>query len=109
MYNYYNYFNEVVENERVDKDGKSPRLKNQQTNKKVEKHPRCSVAIDVVDPVYHHMDPISVSLQERVKFGGHITSVTKKPFHKIPFYYMLSEKNACEHISKRAILSKEIE
>lgn len=65
--------------------------------------------MDVPDPVHVHIDPISVSLQERVKFGGHITSITKKPYHKIPFYFALSEKNQNDHISKRAILSKEIE
>lgn len=75
----------------------------------IQKHPRTSVAIDTVDPVYHHLDPISVSLQERVKFGGHISSVIQKPYHKIPFYFILSEKDQTDHISKRAIFSREIE
>lgn len=91
----------------------SPRKSGKKANPtpppQVAKHPRASVAIDAVDPVYHHLDPISVSLQERVKFGGHLTSVTKKPYHKIPYYFILSEKDACDHISKRAILSREIE
>jgi hypothetical protein len=73
------------------------------------KHPRTSNAVDFIDPVYYHFDPISVSLQERVKVGGHITSVTKKPYHKIPFYFLLSEKDECDHVTKRAILSHEIE
>lgn len=75
----------------------------------ITKHPRTSLPVDVIDPVYYHYDPISVSLQERVKVGGHITSVTKKPYHKVPFYFMLSEKNEGDHVTKRAILSKEIE
>jgi len=75
----------------------------------VTKHPRTSLPVDLIDPVYHHFDPISVSLQERVKVGGHITSVTKKPYHKVPFYFHLSEKDECDHVSKRAILSAEIE
>ena len=41
------------------------------------KHPRVSCAVDFIDPIYKHLDPISVSLQERVKFGGHITSITR--------------------------------
>lgn len=41
------------------------------------KHPRVSSAVDFIDPIYKHLDPISVSLQERVKFGGHITSITR--------------------------------
>jgi len=44
-----------------------------------------------------------------VKFGGHITSVTKKPYHKIPFYFQLSEKDECDYVSKRAIMSSQIE
>ena len=67
------------------------------------------MALDTVDPVHFHLDPISVSLQERVKFGGHITSVTQKPYHKIPYYFMLSEKNSGDHVSKMAIFSAEIE
>ena len=63
----------------------------------------------MIDPVYYHLDPISVSLQERVKVGGHITSVTKKPYHKVPFYFILSEVNAVDHVTKRAVLSHEIE
>jgi hypothetical protein len=30
---------------------------------------------DYSEDVYAHLDPISVSLQERVKFGGHVTSI----------------------------------
>jgi hypothetical protein len=61
------------------------------------------------DPINFHLDPISVSLQERVKFAGHVTSVTKRPYKKIPFYFKLDEKNAEDHISKRAIFSSMIE
>lgn len=74
-----------------------------------QKHYRTSLPVDVIDPVYYHLDPISVSLQERVKVGGHITSVTKKPYHKVPFYYILSEVNPVDHVTKRAVLSHEIE
>lgn len=35
--------------------------------------------------------------------------MTKRPYQKIPFYFQLVEANPREHISKRAILSKEIE
>lgn len=114
------YYTEGDElDKKMDKNGQliesrlSPnRFKNQQVpviQKEVQKHPRTSIAIDAPDQIHIHVDPISVSLQERVKFGGHITSVTKKPYHKIPFYFALSEKNPSKHISKRAILSKEVE
>ena len=73
------------------------------------KHFRTSLPVDVIDPVHYHLDPISVSLQERVKVGGHITSVTKKPYHKVPFYFILSEVDPRDHITKRSILSHEIE
>lgn len=73
------------------------------------KHYRTSLPVDVIDPVHYHLDPISVSLQERVKVGGHVTSVTKKPYHKVPFYFILSENNARDHVTKRAVFSSEIE
>ena len=35
--------------------------------------------------VHAHLDPISVSLQERVKFGGHITSTLEESTSNGPF------------------------
>ena len=72
-------------------------------------NPRTSIPVDMPDPIHSHLDPISVSLQERVKFGGHITSVTKRPYKKIPFYFQLEEKNAEDHVGKRAIFASMIE
>ena len=73
------------------------------------KHPRVSMPVDTPDPIYNHLDPISCSLQERVKFGGHITSITKRHHMRIPFYFQLSERDEADHVTKRAVFAKEIE
>lgn len=53
------------------------------------KDPKVSAAVDYVDPIHGHRDPISVSLQERVKFGGHVTSVTQNAGRKGPVNTMV--------------------
>lgn len=53
-------------------------------------NPNVSAPVEVVDPIHSYLDPISVSLQERVKFGGHITSVTTKPHVIHPYFFTLS-------------------
>ena len=53
------------------------------------KDPKVSAAVDYVDPIHGHKDPISVSLQERVKFGGHLTSVTQNAGRKGPVNTMV--------------------
>jgi len=69
-----------------------------------------SVPVDFIDEVNFHLDPISVALQERVKFGGHTTSEVKNTFKSGPFFYDLSElKQPSVKISKMPILSAEIE
>ena len=37
--------------------------------------PKQEIQKHYTESVYNHLDPISVSLQERVKYGGHVTSV----------------------------------
>ena len=83
------------------------------------KHPRVSCAVDFIDPIYKHLDPISVSLQERVKFGGHITSITRSTQLANPngeFYFYLSQANEDTNlyndnaqVTKNAILRAQIE
>ena len=83
------------------------------------KHPRVSCAVDFIDPIYKHLDPISVSLQERVKFGGHITSITRSTQLANPngeFYFFLSQANEDTNlyndnaqVTKNAILRAQIE
>ena len=44
-----------------------------------------------IDPVYKYLDPISVSLQERVKRGGHINAEVETPLQK-PVKYLFELK-----------------
>ena len=44
-----------------------------------------------LDPVYKHLDPISVSMQERIKVGGFITAVVEAPLQK-PVKYLFDMK-----------------
>jgi len=44
-----------------------------------------------------------------VKYGGHITSITKRAYKKIPFYFQLDEKFAKDHVTKRAIFNSFVE
>jgi len=68
-----------------------------------------SSPFDHVDPIHTHVDPISVSMQERVKFGGHTTSVVKRPYQTPPpFFFYLSEIGAPVEVTKRAILMHEV-
>ena len=83
------------------------------------KHLRVSCAVDFIDPIYKHLDPISVSLQERVKHGGHITSITRSTQLSNPngeFYFFMNQANEDltlhndnAQVTKHAILSAEIE
>ena len=74
------------------------------------KDPRVSTSLDIIDPVYRHLDPISVSLQERVKFGGKVTAITRQKEHvPKPFFFHLTTKGKECEITKAAILSAEIE
>ena len=73
------------------------------------KEPNVSAPVDLVDPIHKCLDPISVSLQERVKFGGHITSVTRKSHAVQAFFFQLNERGRAVQITKPAILSAEIE
>lgn len=68
-----------------------------------------SSAFDHVDPIYTHIDPISVALQERVKFGGAVTSVVKRPYSTPPpFFFYVSEVGTSVDVTKKAILAHEI-
>jgi len=75
----------------------------------VQHNPRLSTAYDMPDPIYQFIDPISVSLQERVKFGGHISSITKRHQMKIPFYFQLSEAGPENHVSQFAKFAAQVE
>lgn len=69
-----------------------------------------SVPVDFIQEIYFHLDPISVGLQERVKFGGHITSEVKQPYKPGEFFFDLTElQQPAVKISKMAILSATIE
>jgi hypothetical protein len=50
-----------------------------------------------IDPVYQYFDPISVSLQERVKLGGsvtaHIDNKLSKPIKHLFNLRLLGEEN----------------
>jgi len=35
--------------------------------------------------------------------------VTKSQYPKVPFYFLISEKDEKDHVNKNAVLSKEIE
>ena len=65
--------------------------------------------MDIVDTIHSFLDPISCSLQERVKFGGHITSVTRLSEAKKGFFFELKEGRRQLQITKKAIMSAEIE
>ena len=64
---------------------------------------------DYIDDVYVHLDPISVSLQERVRHGGHYTSILiNKPVAEEEIFEIV-EVGIPVRVSKTAVLSAEIE
>ena len=64
---------------------------------------------DYSDNVYDHLDPISVSLQERVKFGGHITSILEDRAEVDDENFDIKEVGIYVRVSKTAIMAAEIE
>lgn len=59
-----------------------------------------SAPVDLIDPIHQCLDPISVSIQERVKFGSHITSVTRKKHAVQAFFFTLKEKGRPVQVTK---------
>lgn len=64
---------------------------------------------DYTQDVYAHLDPISVSLQERVKFGGHCTTVLEDRPETEEDVFNLAEVGAPVRVSKTAQMAAEIE